>query len=48
VDIARTLMAERDQDGDSGEVVVWARGARATIASHDRDLTTVMPRGSDS
>ena len=46
VDIARTLMAERDQDGDS-DVVVWAQAARATIASHDRDLATVMPWAPD-
>ena len=35
-------MAERDHDGDS-DVVVWAEAARATIASHRRDLATLMP-----
>ena len=42
VDIARTLMAERDQNADA-DVVIWAQAARATIASHQRDLVTVMP-----
>jgi cyclic beta-1,2-glucan synthetase len=42
VDVASTLMAERDQHADA-DVVVWARAVRATIASHERDLATVMP-----
>jgi len=42
VDIARTLTAERG-DGEDPDVLVWAQGARATIASHERDLETIMP-----
>ncbi|PYM57431.1 MAG: glycosyl transferase, partial [Candidatus Rokuibacteriota bacterium] len=42
VDIARTLTAERG-DGEDSEVLVWAQAARATIASHERDLETIMP-----
>ncbi len=41
VDVARVLTA-----GDGGEnagALVWAQAARATIASHERDLATLMP-----
>ena len=42
VDVSRALIAERGDPEDS-EVGVWALAARATIASHDRDLQTIMP-----
>jgi cyclic beta-1,2-glucan synthetase len=42
VDIARTWTAERG-DGEDAEVLVWARAVRATVASHRRDLETIMP-----
>jgi cyclic beta-1,2-glucan synthetase len=42
VDIARTLTAERG-DGEDADVLVWARAACATIASHRRDLEQIMP-----
>ncbi|MGH7307369.1 MAG: GH36-type glycosyl hydrolase domain-containing protein [Candidatus Rokuibacteriota bacterium] len=42
VDIARVLTAER-ADGAHADVLVWAEAARATIASHARDLETIMP-----
>ncbi len=42
VDIARTLTAERGDHEDS-DVLAWARAARATIASHGRDLETIVP-----
>ncbi|MGH7542604.1 MAG: glucoamylase family protein, partial [Gemmatimonadota bacterium] len=42
VDISRVLTAERGDDADS-DVLVWAQAARATIASHERDLETVTP-----
>jgi cyclic beta-1,2-glucan glucanotransferase len=42
VDIVRTLTAERG-DGEDSDVLVWAQAARATIASHRRDLERTMP-----
>jgi cyclic beta-1,2-glucan synthetase len=42
VDIAGTLTAERG-GGEDSEVLVWAQAVRATIASHERDLVTIMP-----
>ena len=42
VDIARTLAAERG-DGEHGDLLAWAEATRATIASHERDLLTIMP-----
>jgi cyclic beta-1,2-glucan synthetase len=42
VDISRALTAERGDDADS-DVLVWAQAARATIASHQRDLETITP-----
>jgi cyclic beta-1,2-glucan synthetase len=42
VDIARTLTAER-RDSERSDVLVWSQAARATIASHQRDLETLMP-----
>ncbi len=41
VDIARTLTAERGDGEDT--VLVWAEATRAAIASHERDLLTIMP-----
>ncbi len=46
VDIARTLTAERG-DADGSELLVWARAARATTASHERDLDTLLPWASN-
>jgi cyclic beta-1,2-glucan synthetase len=42
VDIAATLTAERGE-GEDSDVLVWARAAQATIASHRRDLERIMP-----
>jgi cyclic beta-1,2-glucan synthetase len=42
VDIARVLTAERGDDAGS-ELLVWAQAARASIASHERDLETITP-----
>jgi cyclic beta-1,2-glucan synthetase len=42
VDISRALSAERG-DPETSDVQVWARAAHATIASHARDLETLMP-----
>ncbi len=42
VDIARALTAERGDSAPS-DVLVWAQAARAAIASHERDLETIMP-----
>jgi cyclic beta-1,2-glucan synthetase len=42
VDISRVLTAERG-DGAHSDLLVWAQAARATIASHERDLETIMP-----
>jgi cyclic beta-1,2-glucan synthetase len=42
VDIAHVLTAGRD-DGAHADVLVWALAARATIASHARDLATFAP-----
>jgi cyclic beta-1,2-glucan synthetase len=42
VDIARALTAERGDSAQS-EVLVWAQAAHAAIASHERDLETIMP-----
>jgi cyclic beta-1,2-glucan synthetase len=42
VDIARTLTLERG-DGEDSDILVWAQAARAAIASHERDLETIMP-----
>src|SRR4030095_13171952 len=42
VDIARTLTAER-RDSERSDVLGWSQAARATIASHQRDLETLMP-----
>ncbi len=42
VDISRALTAERD-DAEDSDLLVWARAARATSASHERDLDTIMP-----
>jgi cyclic beta-1,2-glucan synthetase len=42
VDVSRALIAERGDPEDS-EVGVWALAARATIASHARDVQTIMP-----
>ena len=41
VDMARTLNEERG-DGAGAEVLTWAQAARAAIASHTRDLDTMM------
>ena len=41
VDIARVLTA--DGEAAHSEVLVWAQAARATIASHERDLEMVVP-----
>ena len=42
VDMSRALTAERGDPVDS-DVQVWAEAARATIASHERDLQTLLP-----
>jgi cyclic beta-1,2-glucan synthetase len=42
VDISRVLAAERG-DGAHSDLLVWAQAARATIASHERDLETITP-----
>ncbi|MCI4347730.1 MAG: phosphorylase, partial [Thermoplasmata archaeon] len=42
VDIARALTAERG-DPESSDLLVWVLAARATIASHQRDIATLMP-----
>jgi cyclic beta-1,2-glucan synthetase len=42
VDIAQTLTAERG-DEEQSEVLVWARAVRATLASHQRDVETIVP-----
>ena len=42
VDVSRALIAERGDPEDS-EVGVWALAVRATIASHARDVQTIMP-----
>jgi cyclic beta-1,2-glucan synthetase len=42
VDVSRALIAERG-DPEESEVGVWALAARATIASHARDVQTIMP-----
>ena len=42
VDIASTLSAERG-DADSNAVVVWAQAIRAVVASHARDLDSLLP-----
>src|SRR5262245_12563655 len=42
VDIARTLSAERGETEDN-EVVVWANAIHAVVASHVRDLDTLLP-----
>jgi cyclic beta-1,2-glucan synthetase len=42
LDIARALTAERGE-GAHADLLVWAQAARATIASHQRDLDTIMP-----
>ncbi len=44
VDVSHALMAERG-DPENSEVGLWALAARATIASHARDLETIMPWG---
>jgi len=41
-DIARTLSAERGET-ESTDVVVWASAIRAVVASHVRDLDTLLP-----
>ncbi|MGH7373479.1 MAG: glucoamylase family protein, partial [Candidatus Rokuibacteriota bacterium] len=46
VDIARALTAERG-DAEGSELLVWARAARATTASHERDLDTILPWASN-
>ncbi|HUM17088.1 MAG TPA: glucoamylase family protein [Candidatus Nitrosotalea sp.] len=42
VDVARALTAERGDDGHA-DLLVWSEAARATAASHARDLDTIMP-----
>src|SRR4029450_177422 len=42
LDIARALTAERGE-GAHADLLVWAQAARTTIASHQRDLDTIMP-----
>ncbi len=42
LDIARTLRAERDES-DGGELVAWAEALRAVVASHARDVDTLLP-----
>jgi cyclic beta-1,2-glucan synthetase len=42
VDIARALTAERGEPEHS-DLLVWAQAVRATAASHQRDLDTIMP-----
>src|SRR4029077_18752400 len=42
VDVSRVLTAERGDAENSG-ILAWAQAARATIASHARDLETIMP-----
>src|SRR5262249_7991194 len=41
-DIARTLAAERDDPG-SHELAIWAEAVGAVVASHARDLDTLVP-----
>jgi cyclic beta-1,2-glucan synthetase len=42
VDISRTLTDERGE-AEPSDLLVWAQAARATSASHQRDLDTIMP-----
>ncbi|HUP37231.1 MAG TPA: glucoamylase family protein [Candidatus Limnocylindria bacterium] len=42
VDVSRVL-APQGSDAESAGVLIWAQAARATIASHARDLATLMP-----
>jgi cyclic beta-1,2-glucan synthetase len=42
VDVTRVLTSEGD-DAESAEVLTWAQAVRATIASHERDLETLLP-----
>src|SRR5262249_43012118 len=46
VDIARTLSAERGET-EHNEVVVWATAVSTVVASHLRDLDTLLPWARD-
>ena len=48
VDVSRVLTGDGGgEDARAAGVLVWAQAARATIASHERDLTTLMPWAPD-
>ena len=42
VDVSRALTNERGEP-ESSDVLVWARAARTSIGSHERDLDTLLP-----
>ena len=46
VDVSRVLTTH-DGEAESGDALVWAQAARATIVSHERDLEALMPWAPD-